>query len=77
MRAHFVTESRRRDSNPTAAGPESRRKWQPSTPATAMMQSRRQPFRLSAQEDRGSADLWYVLPGFGGRFVVQFQGGGN
>ena len=47
MRAHIATESRHRDSTATAAGPESRRAYQPSEPATAMMQSRRQPFRLS------------------------------
>ena len=48
MHAHIATESRHRDSTATAAGPESRRAYQPSAPATAMMQSRRQPFRLSA-----------------------------
>ena len=48
MRAHIATESRHRDSTATAAGPESRRAYQPSAPATAMMQSRWQPFRLSA-----------------------------
>ena len=48
MRAHIATESRHRDSTATAAGPESRRAYQPSAPATAMMQSRGQPFRLSA-----------------------------
>ena len=48
MPAHIATESRHRDSTATAAGPESRRAYQPSEPATAMMQSRRQPFRLSA-----------------------------
>ena len=48
MRAHIATESRHHDSTATAAGPESRRAYQPSAPATAMMQSWRQPFRLSA-----------------------------
>ena len=70
MRVHIVTESRQRDSTATAAGSESRWTWQPSAPATPKMQSRWQPFRLSAQEDRGSADLWYVLPGFGDNFVI-------
>ena len=40
MRAHIATESRHRDSTATAAGPESRRAYEPSAPATAMMQSR-------------------------------------
>ena len=34
MRAHIATESRHRDSTATAAGPESRRAYQPSAPAT-------------------------------------------
>ena len=57
MLAHIVMENRHRDSTATAAGPESRLTSQPSAPTTAMMQTRGQPFRRSAQEDRGSTDL--------------------